>query len=283
MSEHTGSVRPGRNLGGRTASAGVERRCRPAVPEHRRRVITARVRTWAVVAAAVLLLTGCGTGGGTWSPARELSYPPAPRQPVPAPAAEHAGDTGSVPIADLAQRGWLRDVSRRTEIPVRVLAAYAGASLRLAELEPGCGIGWNTLAGVGAVESVHGSYGGARAGTDGTVSPPIVGIPLDGSEGVAEIVDTDGGELDGDAEWDRAVGPMQFIPATWESWAQDGNLDGRADPHQIDDAALTAGLYLCRSGGDVTTDDGWEAALATYNRSVSYAHEVTDFAETYGA
>ncbi|WP_307865139.1 lytic transglycosylase domain-containing protein [Myceligenerans salitolerans] len=166
---------------------------------------------------------------------------------------------------------------------MRVLAAYAGASLRLEQLEPECGIGWNTLAGIGAVESVHGSYGGAHAATDGAVSPPIIGIPLDGSEGVMEILDTDEGVLDGDVQWDRAVGPMQFIPATWESWAQDGNLDGRADPHQIDDAVLTAGLYLCRSGGDVTTDDGWEAALATYNRSVSYAHEVTDFAESYGA
>lgn len=210
-----------------------------------------------------------------------LNYPSAPDQTAPDRAAD-AGDTGAVPLADLAHPAWLRDVSRRTQIPVRVLAAYAGASLRLAQIEPQCGLGWNALAGIGAVESVHASYGGARAAGDGTVSPPIVGVPLDGSEGVMEILDTDRGALDGDVRWDRAVGPMQFIPTTWETYAQDGNLDGRADPHQIDDAALTAGVYLCRSGGDVTTDDGWEAALAAYNRSVSYAHEVTGFAESYG-
>ncbi|WP_246012240.1 lytic transglycosylase domain-containing protein [Myceligenerans xiligouense] len=203
---------------------------------------------------------------------------------MPRPSGERAdADADVVPVADLADPAWVRDVSERTEIPERVLAGYAGASLRLAELEPECGIGWNTLAGIGAVESLHGSYLGAGVGADGTVSPPIIGVPLDGSEGVMEIVDTDDGELDGDTEWDRAVGPMQFIPTTWESYAQDGNLDGRADPHQIDDAALTAGLYLCRRGGDVTTDDGWAAALASYNRSVSYAHEVADLAESYGA
>lgn len=213
----------------------------------------------------------------------ERGYPPAPGQPAPRPATEDAAVTDTVPVADLAHPAWIRDVSERTEIPVRALAAYAGAALRLAHLEPQCGLGWNTLAGIGAVESVHGSYAGARAEGDGTVSPPIIGVPLDGSEGVMAIADTDGGKLDGDTEWDRAVGPMQFIPTTWESYAQDGNLDGRADPHQIDDAVLTAGLYLCRSGGDVTTDDGWASALATYNRSVSYAHEVADLAESYGA
>jgi membrane-bound lytic murein transglycosylase B len=197
------------------------------------------------------------------------------------PEAATAPGTEPVPIAELARSAWLRDASERTGIPVRVLAAYAGASLRLVQLQPECGIGWNTLAGIGAVESVHGSYLGASADAEGAVHPPIIGIPLDGSEGIREILDTDDGALDGDAEYDRAVGPMQFIPTTWEAYAQDGNLDGRADPHQIDDAALTAAWYLCQAGGDVTTDDGWTAALTTYNRSVSYAHEVAELAESY--
>jgi len=230
----------------------------------------------------VLLLAGCGPADGAWRGALERDFPPAPRQQVPESAAELDTTADPVPISELPRSAWLRDTSERTEIPVRVLAAYAGASLRLAQLEPECGLGWNTLAGIGAVESVHGSYLGARAADDGAVYPPIIGIPLDGSEGVMAIVDTDDGTLDGDTQWDRAVGPMQFIPTTWDSYAQDGNLDGRADPHQIDDAVLTAALYLCQTGGDVTTDDGWTAALATYNRSVSYAHEVAELAESYG-
>lgn len=229
----------------------------------------------------MLLLTGCAGHDGSWPRPQQLAYPTAPAQRLPEVAVEPT-TADPVPIAELAHASWLRDAAERTEIPRRALAAYAGAAIQVALTHPQCGLGWNTLAGIGAVESVHGSYLGARAETDGTVSPPIIGIPLDGSEGVMAILDTDDGELDGDKEWDRAVGPMQFIPTTWEDYAQDGNLDGRADPHQLDDAALTAALYLCQSAGEVTSDDGWTAALAAYNRSVSYAHEVARLAESYG-
>ena len=34
------------------------------------------------------------------------------------------------------------------------------------------------------------------------------------------------GTVDGSAAIDRAVGPMQFIPSTWEAWGADGNGDG---------------------------------------------------------
>ena len=248
-------------------------------------------------------MAGCGANQGTGQGQSGRDFPPAPPQQVPESATQEAAPgtppdaapeatdttadttttTDTVPLADLVRPDWLRDVAARTEIPARTLAAYAGASLRLAQTDPQCGIGWNTLAGIGAIETVHGSYLGATTDTDGLVSPPIIGIPLDGSEGVKKIVDTDDGALDEDTEWDRAVGPMQFIPTTWESYAQDGNLDGRTDPNQLDDAALTAAIYLCESGGDVTTDDGWATALVTYNRSVSYAHDVTELAESYAA
>ena len=240
-----------------------------------------RARAGAVACAAALLLTACGPDpSGGLRDALERDYPPAPQQGLPEAGADRAADVD--PVADLTRPSWLRDTAERTGIPRRALAAYAGASLRLAETMPQCGLGWNTLAGIGAVESIHGSYLGASADDDGLVSPPIIGIALDGSEGVMEILDTDGGELDGDVRWDRAVGPMQFIPTTWADFAQDGNLDGRADPHQIDDAVLTAAHYLCASGGDLTSDDGWQAALAAYNRSVSYAHDVADLATSYG-
>ncbi|WP_253867820.1 lytic transglycosylase domain-containing protein [Promicromonospora umidemergens] len=244
-------------------------------------------RTGIITVATALLVGGCSMGPAP-SPSQSesppmLEFPPAPLQLVPESAAEPDAGADPVPLAELAHSDWLQDVSERTEIPERALAAYAGASLWLAQTEPECGVGWNTLAGIGAVETIHGSYGGARAATDGTVRPSIIGIPLDGREGVKEILDTDRGELDGDKKFDRAVGPMQFIPTTWEDYAEDGNLDGEANPNQIDDAALTAALYLCDSGDDVTTDDGWATALGTYNESVSYAHKVADFAEAYGS
>ncbi|MFP5371989.1 MAG: hypothetical protein ACLGI3_14755, partial [Actinomycetes bacterium] len=160
-----------------------------------------------IALASALLLTGCGAGG-MWPP--DLAYAPVPLQELPEAAGR--GDVAEVPLAKLAHADWLTDVAERTEIPPRALAAYAGAALRLARTQPDCGIGWNTLAGIGMVESVHGTYLGARTDDDGTVRPSIIGIPLDGSEGVMAITDTDDGELDQDVEWDRAVGPMQFIP-----------------------------------------------------------------------
>ncbi|GGM38360.1 lytic transglycosylase domain-containing protein [Promicromonospora citrea] len=236
----------------------------------------------AAVLAAALVLTGCAAAerGAPSGPLAELGPPTAPRHDLPVAAVDPA-DADAVPVAELPDPAWLRETAERTGIPRRALAAYAGAALRTSWTEPGCGLGWNALAGIGAVESVHGSYLGARAGADGIVHPPIIGIPLDGSDGVMEILDTDGGELDGDDRFDRAVGPLQFIPTTWGRHARDGDLDGRTDPHQIDDAALTAAGYLCSAGGDVTTDEGWADALTTYNRSLSYAHDVTDLAVSY--
>ena len=82
------------------------------------------------------------------------------------------------------------------------------------------------LAGVGSVESSHASIGDAGLDAEGVAQPHITGPVLDGSEGVRAVEDTDEGELDGDDEWDRAVGPMQFLPETWQRYAVDGNQNG---------------------------------------------------------
>ena len=97
-----------------------------------------------------------------------------------------------------------------------------------------------------------------------------------------EIPDTDGGKLDGDATHDRAMGPFQFIPETWRRYGVDANGDGKADPDNIDDAALSAARYLCVSaGGDMTTPQGWEKAVKVYNNSMAYVIDVRDHANAY--
>lgn len=184
------------------------------------------------------------------------------------------------PVTELADPDWVSATAATTKVPERALAAYAGASIAVTSTHPGCGLGWNTLAAIGQVESEHGSIGGAQLDDDGTTSPPILGVPLDG-DGVAAIRDTDRGRLDGDQTWDRAVGPMQFIPATWKDHATDGNGDGRTDVHNIDDAALSAAAYLCSGGDDLTQPDSWIAAIGAYNPDTGYGNRVADVATRY--
>ncbi|MGJ9414172.1 lytic murein transglycosylase [Aeromicrobium sp. CF4.19] len=176
---------------------------------------------------------------------------------------------------------WLDETSEATQIPRRVLQGYVGAAVRLATELEGCTLPWNTLAGIGRVESIHGEINGSSIDDGGVARPDIVGIPLDGSAGVQAIEDTDDGRLDGDTEWDRAVGPMQFIPQTWERWGADGGGDGGRNPQNIDDAALAAGRYLCDAGGELDTRRGWLTAVLTYNNSAAYAAEVAGHANEH--
>ena len=126
-------------------------------------------------------------------------------------------------------------------IPLAALDAYLRAEGALALERPSCGIRWWMLAGIGRIESNHGRYGGAQLVANGNTAPRIVGIALDGSPGVAAIADSDGGRWDDDSVWDRAVGPMQFIPGTWRRYQVDGNGDGVSDPNNVYDAAYGAG------------------------------------------
>lgn len=176
---------------------------------------------------------------------------------------------------------WILQTAWATGIPERALSAYARAHVALAEEEPECGLDWATIAAIGAIESDHGSHGDAVLDENGNVQPAIIGRALDG-DGVAKIADTDGGLFDGDVTWDRAVGPMQFIPSTWAKWASDANGDGAADPHQIDDAALATARYLCASGS-MTSPEGWRAAVFSYNHDNDYVDEVATVANEYAA
>lgn len=159
------------------------------------------------------------------------------------------------------------------DIPPALLGAY----LRSASSCPG--LSWTVLAAVGKVESDHGRAGGGLVAPNGDVTPPIIGAALDGTGGRAAVADTDGGRLDGDATRDRAVGPMQFLPATWATWGRDATGDGRADPHNAFDAVASAAAYLCGPGGRV---DDVAGAIGTYNRSDAYVAEVTAVAAGYG-
>ena len=234
-------------------------------------------RTAAVVIGALFLM-GCGSNDD----ARQDHEPPAAPQKLEAESAQqHEQATGDVPVAELADPDWVEQTAAKHEIPQRAMAAYAGAQLRIGETRPECNLGWNTLAGIGSVETSHASIDDSGLNALGVAEPAIIGPLLDGSEGVMEVEDTDAGEYDDDEQWDRAVGPMQFLPETWETHAVDGNLDGETDPQQIDDAVLTAGVYLCETAEDLTDDDEWVSAVTTYNQSLEYARDVAGIAASY--
>ena len=125
-----------------------------------------------------------------------------------------------------------------TASPSAALAAYQRAAQVIDAADPSCNIEWPLVAAIGRVESDHGRYGGNTLDSEGVSRPGIYGIPLDGSNGTQRITDTDAGQYDNDKSFDRAVGPMQFIPSTWSVVGVDGDGDGKRNPQDIDDAAL---------------------------------------------
>lgn len=174
---------------------------------------------------------------------------------------------------------WIASIASATGIPGRALSAYALAHVMITESDAECGLDWATIAAIGAIESDHGSHGDTVLDEQGNTRPAIIGPALDGN-GVASIEDTDGGLLDADTNWDRAVGPMQFIPSTWAKWASDANGDDVSDPHQIDDAALATARYLCASGPMISAET-WRAAVFSYNHDNDYVDHVARVANEF--
>ncbi|MFP5376510.1 MAG: lytic transglycosylase domain-containing protein, partial [Acidimicrobiia bacterium] len=154
------------------------------------------------------------------------------------------------------------------------LAAAAGASLVLfnlavpggsrgspvagadipAELEPvyraaaaSCPLPWEVLAAVGKVESDHGrsQRPGVRSGANAA----------------------------------GAMGPMQFLGATWAAYGVDGDGDSTADPYGAVDSIWGAARYLCANGaGDPAR---LRSAVWNYNHDDAYVDHVLAVAAGY--
>jgi len=103
----------------------------------------------------------------------------------------------------------------------------------------GFGPDWYVLAAVGKVESNHGQYMGTS--------------------------------------YAGAMGPMQFMPSTWETSGVDGNGDGVANIMDPEDAIPAAASYL-KAGG---APQDWYRALYSYNHADWYVKKVLAVAEAY--
>ena len=103
----------------------------------------------------------------------------------------------------------------------------------------GFGADWYILAAVGKVESNHGQNPGTS--------------------------------------YAGAMGPMQFMPSTWETSGVDGNGDGVANVMDPEDAIPAAARYL-QAGG---APQDWYRALYSYNHADWYVKKVLGVAEAY--
>ncbi|MEZ5379924.1 MAG: D-alanyl-D-alanine carboxypeptidase family protein [Acidimicrobiales bacterium] len=154
------------------------------------------------------------------------------------------------------------DPSDADAIPEHVAEVYDYA----AATAP-CPVPFSVVAGIGAVTSDHTRVGGdSRLLSDGASEPTIVYEQLAPTAPSGRLPDTDAGAIDGVADADITVGPMQFLPATWVQFGVDGNGDGTTDPNNLWDAAASAANRLCAA----SVDTDLEGALTAYFGTEDY-------------
>jgi membrane-bound lytic murein transglycosylase B len=166
-------------------------------------------------------------------------------------------------------------------IPAVALAAYLRAQTVINAADPTCHLPWELVAAIGRVESDHGRADANRLTNQGLATPGIFGPALDGRHGTPRIRDTDAGRYDDDTSYDRAVGPMQFVPSTWAIVGVDADNDGQRNPQDVYDASLASALYLCSGPDDLSTGAGQRAAVYRYNHDQRYVDLVLAIMHAY--
>lgn len=157
-----------------------------------------------------------------------------------------------------------------SSVPFVAQVAYKTAAFELSVEQPHCGMSWDLLAGIGRVESHHANNGDVDM--FGTARHAIYGPALNGHLPGNEVV------RNGAGGYQRAQGPMQFMPGTWAHYARPG-----ANPQNLFDAAYAAGNYMCSGGLDVRDPAQRTQAILRYNHSMAYVNNVLGWARSYEA
>jgi hypothetical protein len=251
-----------------------------------------RRRTLAIVASAIVTLPAAFSSAAASNLVNTadnapLDTPPAGTFP---PVPPELGATGSTPHDTTLSPQLIHDAGNPAAlatgagpranlpsgplgIPGVVLDAYLKAQQVLATQQPNCHLPWWLLAGIGKIESGQAENGEVDAA--GNTLRPILGPELNGQHGYAALPAILGGRWTGDPVWQRAVGPMQFLPSTWLEWGGGGN------PNNVYDADVAAGKYLCNGGRDLSVPAQQAAAVFSYNHSDSYVQIVLIWANAY--
>lgn len=272
---------------GRSESRSPKRGAAPSVKPHRGKFGGCGFFIVVIALLMVIAIVGFLVAGFTDRPSAPEPtrvevpghVPPKAAKPAPDIDIHHPGRTSEQLLP------WAKSLSEKTGIPEQSLIAYGNAEVIARQSRPSCNLAWNTLAGLGFVETRHGTYDGKRFGAaeidaKGNTTPPIFGPQLNG-KGFATVRDTDKGKMDGDKKYDRAMGPLQFIPESWERYGVDADGNDNADPQNIDDAAASAVRLLCDFERDLATPEGWTKAVRSYNMSNEYVRNVRDAAANY--
>ena len=232
------------------------------------------LRAVAVIGATALLMaSSCSWQLGTPIPE---GVPPPAGDPVP----EIDTHAEGRPADQLHE--WAAERAPALGIPVTALEAYAYAA-RVAEVEnPDCHLAWTTLAGIGQVESHHGTYRGATIAPNGDVTPPIRGVRLDG---------TNGNLRDHRQRRRQARRRPGASTARWgrcSSSPRRGSSTASTPTTTASSARTTSTTRRCRRPGTCAgaartwpRRAGWMEALRAYNLSDQYARTVRDWATAY--
>jgi cell wall-associated NlpC family hydrolase len=151
----------------------------------------------------------------------------------------YGGGAGASCVDDGEASSQPTEAADARSIPDRYLELYKKAGKDY-------GLPWNVLAGIGKVETNHGT---------------------------SRLPGVSSGE-----NYAGAGGPMQFLKATFDAFAVDGDKDGDKDRYDPVDAVPSAARYLKHNGAP----DRMKTALYMYNHSWDYVDLVLSWSKRYG-